>query len=249
MLDANPVETPMVPSLQLHRPDKSIPLSKAESQWVACTPYHSLVGSLMYLAIGTRPDIAYAISRLSTFLDCYRPEHWDATTRVLKYLKGTCSLSLILGGPNPITLTGFSNSDYANCPDSSHSTSGYCFSLGSGVISWSLRKQRTVADSSCYAEYIALHDASHEATFLHQLLNGLDLLPTSPTCLLCDNHTTLILTEDHVWHSCVKHIHIKYHHVHELIADGDLTITHVSSADNTADALMKPLNKSDFLCL
>jgi Reverse transcriptase (RNA-dependent DNA polymerase) len=166
MADANPVETPMVPGLQLRRPDKSTPLSPAEAQWFTQTPYHSLVGSLMYLAVGTRPDIAYAVGRLSTFLDCYRPEHWDATTRVLKYLKGTCSLSLVLGGHTPITLTGFSNSDYTNCPDSSRSTSGYCFSLGSGVVSWSSRKQRTIADSSCYAEYIALHDTSHEATFL-----------------------------------------------------------------------------------
>jgi hypothetical protein len=115
MADANPVETPMVPGLQLRRPDKSTPLSPAEAQWFARTPYRSLVGSLMYLAVGTRPDIAYAVGRLSTFLDCYRPEHWDAATRVLKYLKGTRSLSLVLGGHAPITLTGFSDSDYANC--------------------------------------------------------------------------------------------------------------------------------------
>jgi hypothetical protein len=110
-------------------------------------------------------------------------------------------------------------------------------------------KQRTVADSSCYAEYIALHDASHEVSFLRQLLDGLDLPPASPTRLLCDNHAASILTEDHVWHSRVKHIRVKYHHVRELVADGDLTIARVPSVDNTADALTKPLNKSDFLRL
>jgi Reverse transcriptase (RNA-dependent DNA polymerase) len=249
MMDANPVETPMVPGIQLRRPDKSIPLSQTEAEWFARTPYRSLVGSLMYLAVGTRPDIAYAVGRLSTFLDCYRPEHWDAATRVLKYLKGTRALSLVLGGQEPVTLTGFSDSDYANCPDSSRSTSGYCFSLGSGVVSWSSRKQRTVADSSCYAKYIALHDASHEATFLRQLLDGLDLLPASPSRLFCDNHAATILTEDHVWHSRVKHIRVKYHHVRELVTDGELTIARVPSAENTADILTKPLNKADLLRL
>ena len=133
--DAHSVEVLMVPRLQLHRPDKSLPTPPDIVTWAKRTPYHSLVRSLMYIAIGTRPDIAYTIGRLASFLDCYRPEHWEAAIWVLQYLKGSCSLSLTLGGLNSVHLTGYSDSDYTNCPDTSWSISGYCFSLGSGMIS------------------------------------------------------------------------------------------------------------------
>jgi Reverse transcriptase (RNA-dependent DNA polymerase) len=247
--DAHSVEVPMVPGLQLRRPDKSLPTPPDIVAWAERTPYRSLVGSLMYIAIGTRPDIAYAVGRLASFLDCYRPEHWEAAIRVLRYLKGSRSLSLTLGGSNSIHLTGYSDSDYANCPDTSRSISGYCFSLGSGMISWGSRKQRTVADSSCYAEYMALHDASHEAVFLRELLDGLQLLPPHPTPIHCDNNAASILSEDHVWHSRMKHIRVKYHYVRELVTDEELTITRVRSADNAADILTKPLARGDYLRL
>jgi len=186
--DTHPVNTPMVAGLQLRRPDKSLPTPPKISHWIERTPYHSLVGSLMYLAIVTRPDIAYAVGRLASFLDCYRPKHWTATICVLRYLKGTCSYSLTLGGQNSLAISGYSDSDYANCIDTSRSVGGYCFTLGSGMVSWSSRKQATVADSTCYAEYMALHDATHKVLFLRQLLAGLHLLPP---LLLCINSKTL----------------------------------------------------------
>jgi len=179
--DAHPVDTPMVTGLQLQRPDKNLPMPPEVSDWAERTPYCSLVGSLMYLAITTRLDIAYATGRLASFMDCYQPEHWAAAIHVLRYLKGMCLYLLTLGGWNSLSLSGYSDSNYANCIDTSRSVGGYCFTLGSGMVSWSSRKQATVADSSCYAEYMALHDAAHEAIFLRQLLDGLCLLPSSPT--------------------------------------------------------------------
>ena len=181
--NAHPVDTPMVAGLQLQHPDKAILVPPEVSDWANRTPYRSLIGSLLYLSIATRPDIAYAVGRLSSFLDCYQPEHWSAAIRVLRYLKGTRTLGLTLGGAST-SLFSFSDSDYANCVDTSKSIGGYCFSLGSGVISWSSRKQATVADSSCYAEYMALHNATHEAIFLRQLLQGIHFLPSGPTCML-----------------------------------------------------------------
>jgi hypothetical protein len=244
--DAHPVDTPMVAGLQLRRPDKSEPMTPELSDWVDRTPYRSLVGSLMYVAIGTRPDIAYAVGKLASFLDCYRPQHWDAAIRVLRYLKGSRLLSLVLGGTNPLRLLGYSDSDYANCADTSRSIGGYCYTLGSGMVSWSSRKQRTVADSSCYAEYIALHEASHEAIFLRQLLHGLDLLSPSSTPLYCDNDAASLLTEDHMWHSRVKHIRVKYHYIRDQVSDGEISIARIKSADNTADIFTKALGRSDF---
>jgi hypothetical protein len=245
-VDAHPVDTPMVTGLQLRRPDKAAYTPPEVEAWAKRTPYRSLVGSLMYIAIGTRPDIAYAVGRLASYLDCYRPEHWEAAIRVLKYLKGTRLLSLVLGGTHPLQLIGYSDSDYANCVDTSRSIGGYCFSLGAGAIAWSSRKQRTVSDSSCYAEYIALHDASHEEVFLRELLSGLRLLPSEASKLYCDNDAASQLTEDHMWHSRVKHIRVKYHYVRERVQDGELSIQRVRSSDNTADILTKPLSRVDF---
>ena len=149
-----------VPGIQITRPDKSIPVSELVSSWMQRTLYRSLVGSLNYLAVATRPDIAFAVGRLASVLDCYRPEHWDAAIRVIRYLKGTRLFCLTLGGFNPVHPISFADSDWANCPSTSRSVGGYCFSLGSGMVSWASHKQSLVTDSSCYAEYVTLHDAS-----------------------------------------------------------------------------------------
>ena len=207
---------------------------------MAHTPYHALVGSLNYIAVATRPDIAFAVGRLAAFLNCYRPEHWSAGIRVLCYLKGTRSLCLTLGSANSIRLIGYSDSDYANCIDTSRSIGGYCVSLGSGAISWSSKRQHVIADSSCYAEYIALHEASHETTFLRQLLDRLGFLPEGPSPLHCDNDAASRLAEDQTNHPSVKHIRVKFHSVRQLVEEGDIKITRVRSADNTADILTNP---------
>ena len=231
----------MVAGSQILHPDKSIPIASNVASWIQRTPYRSLVGTLNYLAVATRPDIAFAVGRLATVLDCYRPEHLDAAIRVVRYLKGTRLFSLQLGGTNPVQPLGFSDSDYANCPTTSRSIGGYCFSLGSGMVSWASHKQPIAADSSCYAEYISLHDASHEVIFLRQLLDGLRMPPSQPTPLYCDNDTARQLTEDQRWHAKVRHFRVRYHSTRELVDFGELKVVAVRSSDNTADILTKAL--------
>jgi hypothetical protein len=224
----------------------SLPVPSNVAAWITRTPYRSLIGSLNYLAVATRPDIAFAVGRLATVLDCYRPEHWDAAVRVVRYLKGTRLLSLELGGTNPIRPLGFSDSDYANCPATSRSIGAYCFTLGAGMISWASRKQPHTADSSCYAEYISLHEASHELLFLRQLLDGLNMSAVDPTPLYCDNDAAHQLTEDQRWHSKVRHFRVKYHTIRDLIALDELRVLSIRSSDNTADILTKPLARPQF---
>jgi len=205
-INAHSVDMPMVASLQLQTPDKTILVPKEIATWIQWTPYRSLIGSLMYIAVATRSDISYAVGRLSSYLNCYRPEHWEVAIRVLRYLKGTRTLGLVLGGSNPVQLLGYSDSDYANCIETSRSIVGYCFSLGSGMISWRSRKGQTVANSTCYAEYMALHKVAREAVFLREMLKELDFAPLDATPICCDNSAAIILSEDHIGHPHVKHI-------------------------------------------
>lgn len=156
----------MVPSSKLRNPDKSLPIPQDVINWMQHTPYHELVGSLNYLAVAICPDITFAIGRLATFLDCYQPEHWKAVIHVLQYVKGTSSLCLTLGGETTFNLQGYADTNFANCSDTSHSIGGYCYSLGSGVVLWRSKQQKHTTNSTCYAEYIALHNIGKELIFL-----------------------------------------------------------------------------------
>lgn len=117
------------------------------------------------------------------------------------------------------------------------------------MISWSSRKHRIVANSTCFAEYIALHDASHEAIFLRQLLDCLDFPCRGATTIYCDNDAATRLAEDHVFCAQAKHIRVKLHSIHDCVDHDELRILQVRSTDNIADVLTKPLGRSDFLQL
>jgi hypothetical protein len=116
------------------------------------------------------------------------------------------------------------DSDYANCADTHRSVSGYCFKLGTGVISWSSRKQPTVATSSCEAEYMATCHATKEAVWLRALLLGMDLAQPRATLISVDNHGALALTEDPYFHARSKHIDVQYHFTCERVEAGNVTV-------------------------
>jgi transposase InsO family protein len=245
--DAHPCDTPIVLGLRLRRPDMSSGVDAQTEAWMKRTPYRELVGSLNYLAVATRPDIAHAVGQLSSFLHCYRPNHWAAAIRVLRYIKGTRSLSLVLGGNSPASLVRYADSDFANCYDTSRSVSGYCFSLGSGAISWSSQKQIHTSDSTSYAEYIALHHAGKETIFLRELLDGLGLPPSGSTPLHCDNDTANKVAGDQTNHANIKHWRVRYHSIRDLVELEDAHIVRVASHDNVADIFTKPLSCPHFM--
>lgn len=248
MKDAYPLSTPMDPNVTLSRSPAS-KLSAEDLDEVRRLPYRSLVGCLMYLAIGTRPDIAHAVQVLSQFLDCYTRIHWNAGLHVIRYLLGTRHLKLHLGGRQEAHLIGFTDASFASCPDTRRSNSAYCFSLGAGMVSWSARKQKTVALSTCDAEYIALAEGSREVVWLRNLLSGLDLAQIDPTPILCDNAAAIVLAGDPSFHSRAKHIDTKYHYIRECINTQQVSVTYVRSVDNVADILTKALGPKPFLYL
>lgn len=166
MQDCKAVVTPLEDGLKL---SKELPLGteKGEEEPVDGI-YRSIIGSLMYAMIATRPDIAYAVGLLSRFMVNPGKRHLECAKRVLRYLRGTISLSLEFSGD--LLLKGFSDADWAGCPDERKSTSGFVFYLGNGAISWKSSRQTTVALSSTEAEYIALCTAAREGIWLRRLL-------------------------------------------------------------------------------
>jgi len=166
----------------------------------------------MYAATAMQPNIAFAVQHLSQFNSNPGNAHWTAAQCTIRYLYATRDRALILGGPE-ITLTGWVDSDWGACTDLRCSISGYTFSLGSGLISWSSKKQPIVATSSTEAEYIASCHGVKEAIWLRNLLQLLGFRQTTASCIHCDNVGSNILTWDPSFHARMKHIDIQHHYV------------------------------------
>ena len=136
--------------------------------------------------------------------------------------------------------------DWANCLDTRRSVGGYSFTLGSGIISWTTREQKTVASSSCEAEYTATFKCSKEAIWLQTLLSGIGFMPPDSTLILCNNNATINLSEDPSLHQRVKHVDIKYHFLHERVHSGDLKLSYINTHNNVANIFTKAPNTVKF---
>ena len=132
-------------------------------------PYQSVVGSLMYAMVCTRPDIAHAVGVVSRYMRNPGKQHWLAVKWILKYLRGTTSQALCFGGSNT-TLQGYVDSDMVGDRDSSRSTTGYVFTVGGTAVSWISRLQRVAAFSTTEAKYVALTEASKEMIWLQSFM-------------------------------------------------------------------------------
>ena len=206
MLDAKPIATPLATDghLTLH---SGIALTD-------CTAYRTLVGSLQYLCL-TRPDIAYAVNKLSQFMHRPTTEHWNAAKRLLWYLCGTLTHGLFLHKANSLSLHAFSDADWAGNKDDYTSTSAYIVYLGSHPISWSSKKQRTVARSSTEAEYRSVAATTSELNWICSLLTELGVtLPKLPV-IYYDNVGATYLCSNPVFHSRMKHVAIDYHFIRD----------------------------------
>lgn len=237
MLNAKPVDTPLPsqPKLTLHSgsllPDPH--------------EYRRLVGSLQYLSL-TRPDISYAVNRLSQFMHKPTTEHWQAVKRVLRYLSGTLNHGIFLRKQASPTLHAYSDADWAGDSDDYVSTNAYIIYMGSNPISWTSKKQQGVARSSTEAEYRAVANTASELRWVCSLLTELGVpVPTVPT-VYCDNIGATYLCANPVFHSRMKHIAIDYHFVRGQIQQGVLRVVHVSTKDQLADGLTKPLSRAPF---
>ncbi|KAM0037429.1 putative RNA-directed DNA polymerase [Helianthus debilis subsp. tardiflorus] len=240
MSQCNTVSTPMEYGLKLSKEDPE--------EFIDESMYRSLVGSLMYLT-NTRPDIMFAVSKVSRFMEAPKRSHWEVAKRILKYVKGTLDQGVIYSKGGKQKLIGFSDSDYAGNVDDSKSTSGYIFHLGSGPVSWQSKKQKVVALSSTEAEYMALTLAGCQAIWLKGILDELQGKDDYPIPIYCDNKSTICLAKDPVYHGKSKHIRVKYHFIRDLIKRDDVTIMFCATKDQLADIMTKALQPKDFLRL
>jgi hypothetical protein len=218
--------------------------------------YQRLVGSITYLAICTRPDLAYAAMALGQFNSAPTRAQLVCAKGVLRYLAGTISLSLQFPSPPSARLPdrfsspptyGLSDADWASDEKDRRSVSGYSFFFLNCLVSWSSRKQRIVSTSSTESEYYALTNAIKEAIWLKLFLT-LTTLPTPhPFPIFCDNQSTCIIAKTDTVSSRTKHIDVRHHFIRHHIADGSFSTIWIPTTDMTADIFTKPLSSTLFL--
>ncbi len=192
----------------------------------------------------TRADIRFAVSHLAQNFECAYQTHLDATTRLLRYLKGTKNYQLVLGGPHA-NLVSYSDADFAQQLHR-HSISGYVSFVGIGAVSWSSKKQTLVTVSSTEAEYVGYAGASKDIIWLQNFLKELWALNpslTTPTTLFGDNQAAIRLCQDSTFHARSKHIDVQFHFVRQAVSRNLVKVTYLSTHDMIADVFTKSLDR------
>ncbi|XP_057745284.1 uncharacterized mitochondrial protein AtMg00810-like [Arachis stenosperma] len=235
--DAKPVSTPMEYTSKLSR--------SIAPPYDDISAYRRLVGRLVYLTT-TRPDICYAVGKLSQCLDFPTTAHYQAAICVLKYLKNVPATGLLFPTSSDLYLKGFTDADWASCPDTRRSISGYCFFLGDALVSWKSKKQPTVARSSSEAEYRAMAAGVYEVQWLSYLLHDLNIPITQPILFYCDNQSALYIVANPVFHERTKHIEVDCHVVRERAVSRLIKLLPISSKNQTADIFTKALAPGPF---
>lgn len=222
-----------------------------ELQLMREKPYRAIVGSLMYLMLGSRPDIAFAVRECSQFLENPGIAHWRAVKTILRYIKQTSDYGLILGGnqfvdsPLEHHMVAFCDSDFASHEDR-RSIAGYTTFLGESLISWCSQAEKTVALHTTEAEYISLSMLVQEIIHLRMMV--MEMLRSKPesTLVFVDNASALKLAKNPEFHARTKHIDVRHHFVREKQDKNEIRIESVSSAENIADMFTKALPRSAF---
>jgi len=238
--DSKPVHNPCASGLKLVK-NTGDPLDPRY-------PYAELVGSLLWLANMVRPDISQIVGDLSAHISNPSLDHWHAAKRVLKYVISTKHMGITFTGNHDGIVRGFSDSDHARI-QCRKSVSGRLVFIGTDLVSWSSKRQRTPpALSSCEAELIAAVECAKDLLFTRNLLRELNQ-PATKMVLRVDNQPAIDIMHNPSYHGRVKHIDVRYHFCRHLTDSGDLTVLWVPTKVNPADALTKPLPTPQFLSL
>jgi hypothetical protein len=205
-----------------------------------------MIGSLLYLT-ASRLDIMFSFYMCARFQSNPKKAHLRVVKRILRYLRHTPSVGLWYPKGDTFDLIGYSDLDYAGCKIDRKSTSGGCHLLGRSLVSWTSKKQNSVALSTAEAEYIAAGACCTQILYMKQtLLDYGVVLEKVP--LLCDNESAVKIANNPVQHSRTKHIDIRHHFLRDHVAKGDISLEGVRSKDQLADILLNHLIKPAFAC-
>jgi hypothetical protein len=249
MSECKPVGTPLDTNVKL-TVDMS-PKTVQERDEMEKVPYQSAIGSLMYAMLGTRPDLAYAVGTLSQFNANPGHGHWKAVKRIFRYLKGTAHDKLLYESSANRRVIGYSDADWASNVDDRRSITGYIFFIGTNAISWSSKKQPTVALSTTEAEYMSLTQATKEGIWICRLLDEIGFgLNGEPIAIYNDNQSCVALSKNSAYHARTKHIDIQHHFIRERVDNKEVEVKFCGTDDMVADIFTKGLvkTKHDYLC-
>jgi hypothetical protein len=251
MWDSKSAPTPLAVSGKLTKAD--CPEAGTPPDAAFTRLYQSAVGAIMYAMLGTRPDIAFAVTALSQFNSNPGQAHWAAVKHVMRYLRGTADYQLTYGPSGKTAVSpvvyGYSDSDWGSDADDRRSVTGYVFLLGGGAVSWQARKQTTVALSSVEAEYMAATQSAKEAMWWRSTLMEMGVELKGPTVIHSDSQGSIALTKNPEHHARSKHIDIRHHFVREQVAVGTITLDYVPTEEMVADVLTKALPRDQHLKL
>ncbi|CAI7923639.1 unnamed protein product [Closterium sp. NIES-53] len=216
--------------------------------------FHSLVGSLMYTAVNTRPDVAFATGQLARVVQCPNEEQVAAGMRVAKYLGQTATVGLQFSAaaqrrqkgsdgvePGRLFLTAFSDASYASEPEDMTSVGGFICCVGGGPTAWERKKQVDQALSSVESEYMALFRAVREIVWQWRLLAELGEEQQGPTPLYYDSQGAIALAKNPVLHGLTKHMRAKWHWTRSMVAAGEVELHYVKTTGQPADMMTKRL--------
>jgi hypothetical protein len=234
MSDTHPISTPTLANEHL------IKLTSAE---IDIKAYQSAIGMLMYPMLGTRPDLAYTVAALGRHSATPGADHQRALEHALRYLKATSDQRLVFqrGTPGGTVLHSFVDADWASDVNNCKSMSGFVFMLGGTAVSWSSKKQTSVALSSTEAKYIVAAHTTKEVIWLKRLLIKLGLDLDSPTVLHVDNQSAIAITHNPKFHDHTKHIEVRHHFLRHKVEGEEIRLEYTPTDEQTADVLTKGL--------
>lgn len=264
MIKAKPCATPMATNVQLVKRRKVDDSSSSPDTSISDDDnttndanfaflddpmqFRSTLGALQYICY-TRPDITFAVNRLSQFMHQPRIIHWKCVKRVLQYLSGTIHFGLFIKPISQFVVQGFADVDWGNDHENQRSTSGICVYLDSNPIIWLSQKQQVVSRSSTEAEYRSVADAITEVMWLMALLHELHVPVTGVPSIWCDNTCAVSLAANPVLYVKTKHVELDIHFIREKVEAGLVHVNYVPAVEQVADALTKPLPNALFLYL
>ena len=210
--------------------------------------YQAQIGSLLYPMLITRPDLAFALTKLSRYSSNPLPEHERGVTRIMRYVRKTLDYAITIQGDdsnNPLErlgkVLGYVDADYARDLDTRRSTTGSVYMFANAPITWASKLQATVSLSTCEAEYNAIVTTAKEAIWLSYLLTDLRFANVKPMRICTDSQSAMKLAYNPQFHARTKHIDVKHHWIREAISDRRFELTYINTKDQIADGFTKAL--------